>query len=76
MEFLEVAAVREYPGGYSLLRVYEGGYMVNFYKTRTPAARAWSAVTRGEYFSLLPEYTLGVPGDRNHFVLRDFSGLS
>ncbi|MEV0712634.1 metallophosphoesterase family protein [Nocardia aurea] len=76
VEFLEVAAVKEYPGGYSLLRVYEGGYMVNFYKTRTPAARAWSAVTRGEYFGLLPEYTLGVPSDRNHVVLRDFSGLS
>ncbi|ASF09799.1 hypothetical protein NBRGN_053_00130 [Nocardia brasiliensis NBRC 14402] len=75
VEFLEVAAVKEYPGGYSLLRLYEGGYMVNFYKTRTAAARRWSATTRGEYFGLLPDYTLGTTADRNHVVLRDFSGL-
>ncbi|WP_280474537.1 metallophosphoesterase [Nocardia asiatica] len=75
VEFLEVAAVKEYPGGYSLLRVYEGGYMVNFYKTRTEQARRWSALTRGEYFGLLPDYALGTCADRNHVVLRDFSGL-
>jgi hypothetical protein len=76
VEFLEVAAVKEYPGGYSLLRLYEGGYMVNFYKTRTQAARRWSATTRGEYFGLVPDYTLGTVADRNHVVLRDFSGLA
>ncbi|WP_405166995.1 metallophosphoesterase [Nocardia sp. NBC_01499] len=75
VEFLEVAAVKEYPGGYSLLRLYEGGYMLNFYKTRTDAARRWSATTRSEYFGLLPDYTLGTTADRNHVVLRDFSGL-
>lgn len=76
VEFLEVAAAKEYPGGYALLRVYEGGYMLNFYKTRTPGARRWSARSRGEYFGLLPEYTLGATADRNHVVLRDFSGLT
>ena len=70
-----MAAVKEYPGGYGLLRMYEGGYMVNFYKTRTPAAKRWSATTRAEYFGLLPDYTLGTCADRNHVVLRDFSGL-
>ncbi len=75
VEFLEVASVKEYPGGYSLLRLYEGGYMVNFYKTRASAARQWSAVTRGEYFGLLPDYTLGTLADRNHVVPHDFSGL-
>ncbi|WP_433661975.1 metallophosphoesterase [Nocardia sp. CA-128927] len=75
VEFLEVAAVKEYPGGYSLLRLYEGGYMLNFYKTRTDAARRWSATTRSEYFGLLPDYTLGTTADRNHVVLRDFSGI-
>lgn len=75
VEFLEVAAVKEYPGGYSLLRLYEGGYMVNFYKTRTPDARRWSGTTRGQYFGLSPNYTFGSTADRNHVVLRDFSGL-
>ncbi|MGW4736920.1 hypothetical protein [Nocardia xishanensis] len=68
--------MKEYPGGYSLLRVYEGGYMVNFYKTRAEDARRWSSTTRGEYFGLLPDYTLGTFADRNHVVARDFSGLS
>ncbi|MRH88926.1 phosphohydrolase [Nocardia sp. SYP-A9097] len=76
VEFLEVAAAKEYPGGYSLLRIYEGGYTVNFHKTRTANARRWSARSRGEYFGLLPEYTLGATADRNHTVLRDFSGLA
>ncbi|MEV3959965.1 metallophosphoesterase [Nocardia sp. NPDC050193] len=76
VEFLEVGAIKEYPGGYSLLRIYEGGYTVNFYKTRTPESRRWSTLTRAEYFGLLPEYTLGTFADRNHVVLRDFSGLT
>lgn len=76
VEFLEVGAIKEYPGGYSLLRIYEGGYTVNFYKTRTPESRRWSTLTRAEYFGLLPEYTLGTFTDRNHAVLRDFSGLT
>ncbi|MCM6777852.1 metallophosphoesterase [Nocardia sp. CDC159] len=76
VEFLEVAAVKEYPGGYTLLHLYEGGYQANFYKTRTPEARRWSTRTRAEYFGLIPEYTLGTTADRNHVVLRDLSGLT
>ncbi|MFC7449539.1 metallophosphoesterase family protein [Rhodococcus daqingensis] len=76
VEFLEVGAVKEYPGGYSLLRIHEGGYMVNFYKTRTDLARQWSQRSRGEYFGLMPEYTLGTTSDRNHVVLRDLTGLA
>ncbi|NKY50641.1 metallophosphoesterase [Nocardia vermiculata] len=76
VEFLEVGAVKEYPGGYTLLRLYEGGYTVNFYKTRTAAARRWSTRSRAEYLGLMPEYTLGTTADRNHVVLGDLSGLS
>ncbi|AHH16027.1 putative phosphohydrolase [Nocardia nova SH22a] len=76
VEFLEVGAVKEYPGGYTLLRLYEGGYMVNFHKTRTPDARRWSTRSRAEYVGLMPEYTLGTTADRNHVVLGDLSGLS
>ncbi|MGW4248395.1 phosphohydrolase, partial [Nocardia sp. NPDC004722] len=70
------AACKEYPGGYTLLRLYEGGYMLNFYKTRTEGARRWSSRSRGEYFGLLPEYTLGTTADRNHVVARDLTGLT
>lgn len=76
VEFLEVGAVKEYPGGYSLLRLYEGGYTVNFYKTRSDLARQWSHRSRGEFFGQIPEYTLGTAEDRNHVVVRDLSGLA
>ncbi|WP_245663283.1 metallophosphoesterase family protein [Nocardia inohanensis] len=76
VEFLEVAAVKEYPGGYTLLRIYEGGYMINFYKTRSDPARRWSTRTRSQYLGLHPDHALGSCADRNHVVLRDFSGLT
>ncbi|MEU1205125.1 metallophosphoesterase [Nocardia sp. NPDC005825] len=76
VEFLEVGAVKEYPGGYTLIRVYEGGYTINFYKTRSEAARRWSTRTRSQYLGLHPDHALGSVADRNHVVLRNFSGLS
>jgi predicted phosphodiesterase len=76
VEFLEGAAVKEYPGGYLLLRIYRGGYMVNFYKTRTEAARRWSTRTRRQYLGLHPDHALGSFADRNHVVLRDLSGIA
>lgn len=76
VEFLEVAAVKEYPGGYLLLRLYEGGYTANFYKTRSDAARTWSTRTRRQYLGLHPDHSLGSCADRNHATLRDFSGLT
>lgn len=75
VEFLEVAAMKEYPGGYALLRIYEGGYTVNYYKTRAEAARCWSTRTRSQYLGLHPDHALGSCRDRNHVVRRDFSGL-
>ena len=75
VEFLEVAATKEYPGGFALLKVYEGGYTVNFHKSSTALARQWSQTSSGEYLGLYPAYTLGTTADRNHVVRRDFSGL-
>jgi 3',5'-cyclic-AMP phosphodiesterase len=76
VEFLEVAATKEYPGGFALLTVYEGGYMVNFYKSSSALARQWSQTSSGEYLGLYPSYTLGQQSDRNHVVLRNFGSLS
>ena len=75
VEFLEVAATKEYPGGFALLKVYEGGYMVNFHKSSSALARQWSQTTSGEYLGLYPAYTLGTAADRNRVVARDFSSL-
>jgi 3',5'-cyclic AMP phosphodiesterase CpdA len=63
--YFEGGAVKEYPGGYTTVRLYEGGFMVNFWKTRDPKARAWSELSRGEYLNLYPYYTLGGLEDRN-----------
>jgi hypothetical protein len=76
VEFLEVAAAKEYPGGFALLRVYQGGYMVSFCKSSGDLARQWSHTTAGEYLGLYPAYTLGSLTDRNHVVARDFASLS
>jgi len=75
VEFLEVAATKEYPGGFALLKVYEGGYMLNFHKSSSTLARQWSQTSSGEYLGLYPAYTLGTTADRNHVVQHDFSGL-
>jgi len=76
VEFLEVAATKEYPGGFALLKIYAGGYMVNFYKSSSDLARQWSQVSSSQYLGLYPAYTLGTTADRNHVVRRDFSALS
>ncbi|HVU60125.1 MAG TPA: metallophosphoesterase family protein [Mycobacteriales bacterium] len=76
--FQEVAATKEYPGGFSLLRIHEGGYSLNFYKTRSDLAREWSERTRGEYLGVGASafYQSGSIGDRNYVVTRDLSGLT
>jgi 3',5'-cyclic-AMP phosphodiesterase len=76
VEFLEVGATKEYPGGYSLVRLYTGGYMVSYYKNRTPDALMWGQRSRHEYYTLYPHYMLGTIADRNHTVVRDLSGLT
>jgi hypothetical protein len=77
VNFQEVGATKEYPGGFSLLRVHEGGYAMNFYKTRSELAREWSERTRGEYLGVGASafYQSGSIGDRNYVVKRDLSGL-
>jgi Icc protein len=72
----EVSAGKEYPGGFALVRFHTGGYALNFYKTRSPEARAWSERSRQEIYGLWPQFALGRHvSDRNYMVRRDFSGL-
>jgi len=65
LPYFEGGAVKEYPGGYTVVRLFERGYLVNFYKTRSPEARAWSERSRGEYFGLAPMQQLGGLHERN-----------
>ena len=72
-----MGAVKEYPGGFTLLRVHTGGYALNFYKTRSAEARAWSERSRQELSGQWPQLSLGNrPTDRNTTVTRDLSGLT
>ena len=73
--FQEVAAVKEYPGGFHLLRVFTGGYALNFYKFRSTMAQEWSERSRPEFGGVTPFYVFGNAADRNSVVVRDLSGL-
>ncbi len=68
--FLEVGAVKEYPAGFALLRVYEGGFTTNFYPLTSPEALEWRQVSSRQSFGLQPAVCLGGPGDRTVAVHR------
>jgi Calcineurin-like phosphoesterase len=73
--FAEVAAVKEFPTGYALLRLFTGGYALNHYPLADAQCRAWSQRTRYELLGTFGPYAVGLPGDRNLVVKRDLSGL-
>jgi 3',5'-cyclic-AMP phosphodiesterase len=72
----EIAAAKEFPGGFSILRLYSGGYAMNFYKSRSELARRWSERSRQEIQGLWPQFALGATvADRNTVAQVDLSGL-
>lgn len=72
----EVAAVKEYPGGFTLMRVHTGGYALNFHKSSSDEARAWSERSRFQIGGTWPQFALGSRvSDRNVMVERDLSDL-
>ena len=72
----EIAAAKEYPGGYSVLRLHTEGYALNFYKSRSDLARRWSERSRQEILGYWPQFAFGnTVADRNTVVRHDLSGL-
>lgn len=72
----EVAAAKEYPGGFSVLRLHTEGFAMNFYKSRGDLARAWSERSRLEILGFWPQFAFGnTVADRNLVVDHDLSGL-
>lgn len=64
--FIENGAAKEYPGGYSIFSVYQGGYTRSYFRpSNCYFCRQWTATTSGEYFGTYPSYTLGSLGTRN-----------
>ena len=72
VDFCERGACLGYPGGYTLLDVREGGYMVTFHRTPARESLDWSARTRWSLLGFEPEYMLGSVDDRNYSVHRGF----
>lgn len=72
----EVAAAKEYPGGFSVLRLHTKGYALNFYKSKSELAREWSERSRQEILGYWPQFAFGnTVSDRNTVVRHDLSGL-
>ncbi|NUP25062.1 MAG: metallophosphoesterase family protein [Streptomyces sp.] len=73
----EVAAAKDYPGGFTLLRVHSGGYALNHYKADAPAARQWNERSRRVAGGLWPHHALGRSvTDRNSVTAHDLSGVT
>lgn len=62
--WVEVSAVKDYPGAWAEYRVHEGGIVQVFHRISTPAALAWTEQTRHMYAGLYAEYALGGLDDR------------
>lgn len=73
--YLETAACAAYPGGFSLLHLYTGGYLVNFWRPRTSDALNWLFRSRWQSLGFGAHLMLGRTHDRNHVVEFDLSGL-
>ncbi|MBV7295915.1 hypothetical protein KRX51_08335 [Corynebacterium sp. TAE3-ERU12] len=75
VDFVETAACKDYPGGYTLVHLYTGGYQVNFYRVDKQECLEWAARARWASFGFQPELTLGSLSDRSYVVPCDLSAL-
>lgn len=64
LPWIEVAAVKDYPGTWAEYRVFEGGVLQVHRRISTPAALDWSERCRALVRGLYPAYALGSLADR------------
>ena len=62
--WVEVAAVKDFPGAWAEYRVFEGGILQVFRRISAPEALAWSEKTRDMYGGLYEAYAFGDLSDR------------
>ena len=62
--WVEVGAVKEFPGAWAEYRVFEGGILQVLHRISTPEALTWSERTRGMYDGYFTEYAFGSIDDR------------
>jgi 3',5'-cyclic-AMP phosphodiesterase len=66
--WVEVAAVKDFPGAWAEYRVFEGGILQVFHRISAPEALAWSEKTRDMYGGLYEGYAFGDLTDRCFLV--------
>lgn len=64
LPFLENGAVKEYPGGYALVRVHEDGLVRTFHRMTAPFCREWVRTTAGQIWGRHASYTRGTLASR------------
>lgn len=70
VDYLETGVCKAYPGGYTLVHIYTGGYQVNFHRVSSEDALSWTARCRWAIWGFEPEALLGRVSDRNYVVRR------
>jgi predicted phosphodiesterase len=68
--WVEVAAVKDFPGAWAEYRVYEGGILQVFRRISAPEALAWSQKTRDMFGGLYEGYAFGDLADRCFVISR------
>lgn len=69
--WVEVAAVKDFPGAWAEYRIYEAGIVQIFRRISAPEALAWSEKTRDMYGGLYESYAFGDLADRCFVVTSD-----
>lgn len=69
MPYVETASTKEYPCGYSMTRVFTGGYMHTYHVSPDPRSLEWSAMSQDAYARLGLQSKAGSVAERN-FVVR------
>jgi predicted phosphodiesterase len=62
--WVEVGALKDFPGAWAEYRVFEGGILQVFRRVSHPEALAWSEKTKQMYGGLYYDYAFGNLGDR------------
>jgi len=66
--FVEVACVKDFPGGWAEYRVYDRGIAQVFHRAQAPDAVAWAERTRAMFAGYYGAFAMGTMSDRSFVV--------
>jgi len=77
LPYVENGALKEYPAGFMLLRIHEGGWTREFHRVDCDAfCRSWTGVTRNQTFGTQATYVLGQLRSRSFTQVDDCDRLT